>query len=157
MNVMTKTFGEYIRQLRDEKSLSQRELASKAKLSNAEISRLESGERRKPSIATIRAVSPHLGVEYTDLLLKAGYIDSIVAGNVEDSYLDSTGSPVDIVSLAKSVYKVDPDLMAVISEASSNASDAEIGIIKRFLSVFTNTAFDKGDKVTLFALLEKFV
>ncbi|MFK4998677.1 helix-turn-helix domain-containing protein [Bacillus sp. N9] len=41
------SFGEYLKQLRKDKSISQRELAEKSGVSNAEISRIETGGRQK--------------------------------------------------------------------------------------------------------------
>jgi len=152
------SLGEYIRSLREAKGLSQRELADKSGLSNAEISRMESGERKKPSITTIRAVSPHLGIGYTDLLLKAGYIDSIASDAVPGTtYLDSDSAPVDIVSLAKDVYRVDPDLMKTVKAAAVSAKPTEIAMIKKFLSIFVQSDFSRDDKYLLFALLDKLV
>lgn len=119
---------------------------------------LESGERKKPSITTIRAVSPHLGIGYTDLLLKAGYIDSIASDAVPGTtYLDSDSAPVDIVSLAKDVYRVDPDLMKTVKAAAVRATQAEIAVIKKFLSIFVQSDFSRDDKHLLFALLDKLV
>ena len=151
------TLGEYLKSLRDAKGLSQRELADKSGLSNAEISRMESGERKRPSITTIRAVSPYLGIGYTDLLLKAGYIDSIASDAVPGAYLDSDSTPIDIVSLAKDVYKVDPDLMKTVRAAAVSASQTEIATIKKFLSIFVQSDFSRDDKHLLFALLNRLV
>jgi len=151
------SLGDYIRSLREAKGLSQRELAEKSGLSNAEISRMESGERKKPSITTIRAVSPHLGIGYTDLLLQAGYIDSIASDAVTNAYLDSSSAPIDIVSLAKDVYRVDPDLMKTVKSAAVNATQADIAMIKKFLSIFAQSDYSRDDKSLLFALLDKFL
>lgn len=67
-------FSEYLKQIRLEKSISQRELAEKSGISNAEISRIESGARQKPSPDALKALAPILGVEYEDLMDKAGYL-----------------------------------------------------------------------------------
>lgn len=69
------TVGEYIKELRKENSISQRELADKSGISNAEISRIETGERQKPSPDILRKLAPHLGVSHEDLMNKAGYIN----------------------------------------------------------------------------------
>lgn len=68
-------FGEYLKSLRKEKSLSQRELAEKSGISNAEISRIETGNRKKPSPDVLRALAPILNVPYEELMDKAGYIN----------------------------------------------------------------------------------
>lgn len=69
------SLGEYLKQIRNEKLISQRELAEKSGISNAEISRIESGERQKPSPDALRAIAPVLGLSYETLMDKAGYID----------------------------------------------------------------------------------
>lgn len=69
-------FGEYLKELRKEKSLSQRVLSEKSGVSNAEISRIESGERLKPSPDTLRALAPVLCVQYEELMEKAGYLNN---------------------------------------------------------------------------------
>lgn len=70
------SFGEYLKQLRKDNSISQRELAEKTGISNAEISRIESGERQKPSPDVLRAIAPILNVQYEELMDKAGYLNS---------------------------------------------------------------------------------
>lgn len=69
-------FGDYLKSLRESKGLSQRQLAYLAGLSNTEISKLESGGRKKPSPAVLKKIAPHLGVPYEELLKKAGIIES---------------------------------------------------------------------------------
>jgi len=69
------TFGEYLKQLRNEKSISQRELADKSGISNAEISRIETGGRQKISPDVLRAFAPVLDVQYEELMNKAGYLN----------------------------------------------------------------------------------
>jgi transcriptional regulator with XRE-family HTH domain len=60
--------GEYLKTLRLERKLSQRALAEKSGVSNAEISRIESGERKKPSEEVLRALALVLKVDFTDIL-----------------------------------------------------------------------------------------
>ena len=71
-------FGDYLKEIRKEKGLSQRQLAELSGISNTEISRLESGNRVNPSPKTLKAIAPNLGVSYGDLLKKAGYIDETI-------------------------------------------------------------------------------
>jgi len=66
--------GKYISNLRNEKELSQRKLAELSGISNTEISRIESGERKKVSPEILKALAPYLGVSYENLMEVAGYI-----------------------------------------------------------------------------------
>lgn len=67
--------GEFLKDKRKQKRLSQRQLAEYSGVSNTEISRLEAGTRQKPSPKVLSAIAPHLGVTYGELLKMAGYID----------------------------------------------------------------------------------
>ena len=101
------TFGEYIRKLRKDCKLSQRDLAEKSGISNAEISRIESGERKNPAPAILKAIAPHIGVTYEELLQMAGYIEEIVPhqGYTEKIYRDQDGSIIDIVKRANIMHQ----------------------------------------------------
>ncbi|MCM3163743.1 helix-turn-helix domain-containing protein [Metabacillus litoralis] len=77
------SFGEYLKQLRKDKSISQRELAEKSGISNAEISRIETGGRQKISPDVLRAIAPILEVPYEELMDKAGYISSNASFMIE--------------------------------------------------------------------------
>jgi len=81
------TFGEYLKGLRQSKGISQKELSSltQGQVSNAEISRLEAGIRKKPSPAVLKILAPHLGVPVEVLLTEAGYMDSLPAGLSADA------------------------------------------------------------------------
>ena len=59
--------GEFIQNKRRDLKLSQRDLAIKCNLSNAEISRIESGLRKQPSPETLKAIAAVLNVNVNDL------------------------------------------------------------------------------------------
>ena len=67
--------GSYVREKRNEKGMSQRELANASGISNAEISRLESGKRKASSPAVLKAIAKALNVPVETLLEKAGIIE----------------------------------------------------------------------------------
>ena len=73
---MNESFGEYIRRLRLERSLSQRELARMSGLNHSEISRIEGGSRPTPSPESLAKLAPHLGVFHEDLMRRLGYLMS---------------------------------------------------------------------------------
>ena len=66
--------GEYLKSLRSELKLSQRALSEKSGVSNAEISRIESGERKRPSEDVLRALALGLNVDVNELIEKANYM-----------------------------------------------------------------------------------
>jgi len=126
-------FGTYFRNLREKRGLSQRQLAELAKVSNTEISRLESGERQKPSPIILKAVAPHLGVSYAELMKEAGYIEEVVEHKcyTENIYRDENGRVIDIEQRAKEMYQKDSDWANLAYRVSaSELTDDEMSLIK---------------------------
>lgn len=77
----------YISQLRKDIGISQRELARRANISHAEISRIEKGERNQPNPTLLKKLAPVLGVKTEQLMEAAGYIK---AREKDASKLDET-------------------------------------------------------------------
>ena len=103
--------GSYLIQVRNERGYSQRDLAEKSGVSPAEISRVESGRRQKPSPAVLRAIAETLVVSYPYLMQLAGYMDGPEAESVpapEDVFRDeATGRIVDVSSGAREMLQND--------------------------------------------------
>ena len=64
--------GKYIKQIRIENNMSQRELAAASGLSNAEISRIEAGKRKEPSPSVLKSIAQALNTPLEDLLSVVG-------------------------------------------------------------------------------------
>jgi transcriptional regulator with XRE-family HTH domain len=127
------TIGQYIRKLRTENDLSQRLLAEKANISNTEISRIESGDRQKPSPMVLKAIHTYLGVTYEDLMAKAGYIEEVIdhTGYTEKVYRDEKGQLVDIYSQAKEMHDKNSKWANLAYRVSaSDLSESELEIIQ---------------------------
>ena len=126
-------FGEFIKSLRKENNLSQRDLSVKSGISNAEISRIETGERQKPSPMALKAFAPHLGKPYEELLKQAGYIEEVVLheGYSENIYRDEKGHLIDIIRRAKDMHEKDSNWANLAYRVTAaNLSDSERNIIK---------------------------
>lgn len=67
-----KKIGELIAEAREKKGLSQRQLAKISKISNAELSKIESGEREIPNPKTLRKISNIIDVNYNDMMYMIG-------------------------------------------------------------------------------------
>lgn len=67
-----KKIGELIAEARENKGLSQRQLAKIAKISNAELSKIESGEREIPNPKTLRKISNIINLNYNDMMYMIG-------------------------------------------------------------------------------------
>jgi transcriptional regulator with XRE-family HTH domain len=127
------TFGEYLKQLRNEKKISQRELAEMSGISNAEISRIETGERKKPSHLTLKAIAPFLGIAYEELLRQAGFIEEVIEhqGFTENIIRDDEGNLIDIARRTKVMYESDSKWANLAYRVStSDLSEKELDIIK---------------------------
>ncbi|MDO7485486.1 helix-turn-helix transcriptional regulator [Peribacillus frigoritolerans] len=69
-----KEFGQFIKRLRIDKSLSTHRLAELSGVSQSYISHLESGRKKNaPSAEIIKKLSENLDVSYIELMVAAGY------------------------------------------------------------------------------------
>ena len=103
--------GSYLIQIRNERGYSQRDLAEKSGVSPAEISRVESGKRLKPSPSVLRAIADTLVISYPYLMQLAGYMDEpeeAETPETEDVFRDErTGRIVDVSSGAREMLRSD--------------------------------------------------
>lgn len=68
------TLGEYLRNLRDARGVTLREVEEAADVSNAYLSQLEHGKITKPSPHILHSLAAVYRVPYETLMEKAGYI-----------------------------------------------------------------------------------
>jgi transcriptional regulator with XRE-family HTH domain len=68
------SLADEIKRLREKRDYSQRKLSYLSGVSNTEISRIENGDRPKPSPDILKKIAPHLGIDYNDLMKLAGYL-----------------------------------------------------------------------------------
>lgn len=66
-------FGDYLRQLREAKKFTVRQLATYSKVSHGYISQVENGTRNRPTPKIIEKLAPVLGITYEEMMKKAGY------------------------------------------------------------------------------------
>jgi transcriptional regulator with XRE-family HTH domain len=60
--------GRVLKTLREQRGLSQIDLARQAKVTNVYLSMLENGKRKNPSLLLLRRLAKALGVPVTELL-----------------------------------------------------------------------------------------
>jgi len=82
---MNGDFGQFIRNLRLEKNISQRELAHLSGLNHSEISRIEGGSRPSPSPDSLAKLAPYLGVAHEDLMRRLGYLSGAPRAGLDDA------------------------------------------------------------------------
>ncbi len=127
------TFGEYLKNSRTFAGLSMRELSERSGISAAEISRIESGERKKPSPFALKTFAPHLLVPYEELLRHAGYIEEVIDHQrfTENVYRDEKGHLIDITRRAKDMYENNSSWANLAYRVTaSDLSESEVNIIK---------------------------
>lgn len=66
-------FGKYLRSLRKSKNLTLKELANLSEVSQSYITNVENNKRGIPSPDILKKLSEPLGVDYEELMIKAGY------------------------------------------------------------------------------------
>lgn len=133
-------FGEFLKNLRIEKNLSQRQLADLAKISNTEISRIESGKRQKPSPNILKAIAPHLEISYSELMINAGYIEETIEHEkfYEKIFRDNNGIFADTFRMVKDIQDKDYELLKIMSRVSSELCDDDINAIKNIANLYLN-------------------
>lgn len=133
-------FGEFFKNIRTEKGLSQRQLAELSHISNTEISRIESGERRNPSPNILKSLAPHLGISYGELMIKAGYIDESIEHEkyTEHIFRKADGELADTIRLAKNIQDKDCEILTIMNRVACELPKEDIKAIKEFANFYLN-------------------
>ena len=136
------SISKYLEELRTEKGYSMRQLSELSGVSVSELSRIESGDRKKPSHLVLKAVAPHLGIFYEQLMAKAGYIEEVVEHEryLERLYKDDDGTLADVVRQSKFIIDRDEDLFRVVGRAANKLSDDDLTAIKTIITSFLESA-----------------
>lgn len=152
-------FGAYIKLLRTQKEMSQKEFAEKTGLSASEVSKLENGERKKPSAKHLKCIAPVLGVSLQDLLYRAGYIDDIREDEELErkKYCDSMGNQINMSYLIDSIYGADIDLLPLLKKLTDRFNKDDLGIVKGLLTVLTTNSITAEEKNAILIVLSKFL
>lgn len=106
MALTNKELGIYLKNLRDNKKLSTREVYDLCGVSNSYLSLVENGHR-KASAIVLKKLAPIYNVNYLDLYEKAGYIDLIEDEKNNKFKTDELGnpvSPIPILGIVKAGY-----------------------------------------------------
>lgn len=69
------TLGELIKNAREKKGMSQRELSRQSGIDNNTIAKLEKGERKKPNVFALKKIAYILDIDLKYILSAAGYED----------------------------------------------------------------------------------
>ena len=113
----TTELGKYISEAREKVGISQRELARRSNMDCAEVSRIESGKRKKPNILYLKGISETLGLSLVKLMKLAGYND--VEINLGKDFSDRR-STADYQAQIKSYEKFYFDVLDDIEQRRKN-------------------------------------
>lgn len=106
--------GPFIRQLRENKNMSIRQLAKHTGVSPAYISQIENNYRNNPTQHVLRSIADGLGIEYNEFILQ---INQLTKTGVEEQrylYEQKRNSQGDVESKQLSINHI--DLYEVLSE-----------------------------------------
>ena len=124
-----RNIGEEIAKARESKGLSQRQLANAIGISNAEISKIESGEREIPNPKIFRKLSKVIGLNYNDMMEMVGLGGKITPLNpfIKNHYQNLKGEELDNAwLLARSSVKNNESMIESLNnEISSNKLSEE--------------------------------
>lgn len=96
-----KKIGEIIAEQREKAGYSQRQLAKIANISNAELSKIESGEREIPNPKTLRKISNYIDVNYNELMYMIGLGIEVSPLNpfIKDYYSSLKGEKLNVAEI----------------------------------------------------------
>ena len=106
--------GNTIRVLRENLQLTQTELGTLSSFSTAEISKLETGARKKIPIESLIRIAPHLNVSL-DYLLVQCILDY---KSDHEQFYDYNGNEIDLYQIARNIYTVDSSLLLIFTRFS---------------------------------------
>ncbi len=119
---MRTDIGKKIKELREDKGLSQRELARMAGTNNTDIMNIENGKTKYFKVDTLRILAEALNVPTSDLLIAAGYLP-------EDDPVCRRGGTA-AGELAEALAIEWPGIVDMMSAMLQMSDDGVIAIIK---------------------------
>ena len=104
MEMTIKEIGQYLKELRETKGLSTREVYNLVDVSNSYLSLVENGHRR-PSAIVLKKLASVYNVDYLDLYVKAGYADlAEYEKKTKTDALCNPVTPIPILGTVKAGY-----------------------------------------------------
>lgn len=80
------TLSEYVRSKRTDRGISRNQLAISAGISHTEVHRIETGERKQPSLKVLCALADALAVPQEEILRVAGYAPADATSATERAF-----------------------------------------------------------------------
>lgn len=127
--------GDLLKEGRQKRGLSQKELADLTGVKNFEISRIESGVTIKPSKETLIALAPYIGLPYSELLLRCGYSGV----DTNQIYYFTKGRIIDCDKVIADLYSTDFEIIELL-EGVGRYDREDILLLKDFLHILDTSA-----------------
>ncbi len=127
--------GKLIKEARKAKKLTQKELAQLSDVSTVTLSRIESGEY-DPTKSTLQKISPHIGIPYPELLIKAGYSNP----RGEGALYGRDGNMLDLLDIVTAIYRADSDMLGYFRGFDKFASEENVRVIRILLEAMRKEA-----------------
>lgn len=129
-----------IKNARRRKRLTQEELAKRSQITAVQLCKIENG-KSTPNRQTLKRLSGHIGVPYSQLLFHAGYNNM----KGDDTLYKKDGSVLDVDSLVQSIYRTDSDFLSLFNEFESIGTEENIEVIRVLLSAMRKEARILGE------------
>lgn len=141
----SKALGSTIRKLREGLQLTQTDLGTLSSFSSAEISKLESGARKKIPLDSLIRIAPHLNVSLDYLLA------SCITNSKSDyeRFYDYEGNEIDLYKIAKNLYSVDSSLLLLLSSSEFLSDNESIQFMKSWIKL-KNSFNNASDEFSTF-------
>lgn len=124
-----------IKNARRRKRLTQEELAKRSQMTAVQLCKIENG-KSIPNRQTLKKLSGHIGVPYSELLIQAGY-NNMKGENV---LYKKDGSVLDVDSLVQSIYRTDSDFLSLFYDFESIGTEENIEVIRILLNAMRKEA-----------------
>ena len=129
------TVASLIRDARQQKRISQKELAEMAGITAVQLCRIENGDCR-PSKQTLKKLSSYIGVPFSELLLEAGYNNM----KGDDGFYKRDGDRLEVEKLVESIYRVDSDLLDCFRDFEFFGTEENVEVIRVMLMAMRQEA-----------------
>ena len=120
----SESVAEVIREARQRKRLTQKELASSIGMSPVQLCRIENGEHT-PTRQTLQKLSGQIGVPFSELLFLAGYNNMKGA----DTLYKRDGTVLDTDQIIRSIYRTDADFLELLRNFDEIGTQENLQVI----------------------------
>ncbi len=103
------SLGRYITYKREEKNMTPNALAVECEISRNEIIRIETGQRKQPSLNNLKKIAMVLNIRYDNLLYLAGYVPKDINGQNMDIRFHYPGLSDKQVAIVEDIIRLITD------------------------------------------------